>query len=889
MWNDRFSWTGETPANYPGLNPVALGRITDTGGGEYNDAIDDSRLWTYVADGSAIWWGRDEGPFGISMRINYQAPTTEQGRLQLDNFDGMWPTSGRVLAGLWVKQSFTMTFNPLLDTRATDPFIYLSTTGGNGEVRHQVYSAGGALLLDQYESAIPWTQTSDWYYVAMVVDLDANTSRVVSVHEDGRTWIGPERSFSGTPNGGSSANLDVFSLRHANYWERGFFDEVTIAHPSSDFDLTAFVEDMGRGQWADGQENPGNHSDFTVTDLGITAASSGRFRTGAERVAWEQPAIVEGAPSGAIAYLSTDGGQTWDSQPVADFPDQFDGLIRWEIPLGAGETFTGLTVEESQVPPPTLEPIADVTLLQGELGTVTLAHEISGPAAWSVTSPDVIAVSRTDDVLSLAAGFDTGAGTVTVTLTDEFGRAVSRSFEVEVTPRAWEAGPPPVYPHTPIILWDENEPTAVLIDPKAAWVNRELNGSETFELTVPATHKHAHLLVNERIIEVAGERYWIRRATVEREGRSTVLQVYAEARFYELATAGEVTAREWNQVSAGRVMETALAGTGWTVGVANVTTRRSYSTEDTNPLELLRTVQENHGGDLVFNGNARTVSLVTQSGRDNGVAFFYGRGLSNAKRVVDTTSLVTRIYARNEEGLSIDEVNNGRTYVEDYSYTDELRTAVYRFKSGTAPGTMLSMVQATLANRSRPDYSYEVTVNDLSARTGADMDRFDVGDRVTVVDQELGINDTQRIVRLEYDVIRPWASEVTLSARLRETGSSDSDDSGTLQTGAGVETFDLVPFNLLLNARFDNGLAHWANSGVEVVDSTNGTGDYAVRFAGSGTRWIEQTIQTDNRNAFALSFDLNTRGPSGWEPDIRVEAEVTYEDGSTEVIELELS
>ncbi|MBO0596595.1 phage tail protein [Nesterenkonia sp. E16_7] len=886
MWNDKFSWSSETPTSYPDLNPAALARITDTGGGEYNDAVDDTRLWRYES-GAGFWWGRDPGPWGICFRINYQDPASEQGRLQLDNFSGMWPTTGKVLVGLWAQQSYTMDFNPLLDTRATDPFVYLSTAGGSGQVRQQVYSAGGSLLLDQYESGIPWTGTSDWYYIGMLMDLDNNTSRVFSVHEDGRTWRCPERSFSGTANGGSEANLDVFSLRHADFYERGFFDEVLIAHPGAEFDLAEFVGAMGRSRWADGQADD-HYEQFEVTETGITALEAATFSTGAELVAWERQPAVPGLPAGAVAHLSDDDGDTWESQPVEEFPAEFDGLLRWDIPLGTGETFTGLEVREPDDPAPTLQPIADVVIEQGELLTVELEHTISGPADWEVQAPEVVAVSQTEETLSIAAGFEVGDGTIEVTLTDELGRSVSRSFEVTVEPRVWEDGPPPVYPYTPIIVWDEEAPQAVIIDPVEAVVTKEVNGAETFELTVPASHKHTHLIQNERILEVAGERYWVRRTTKERVGRRTMLEVYAEARFYELSTADEVEAQEWDQVTAGRVMETAVEGTGWSVGTANVTTRRSYSVEDGNPLELLRTVQENHGGDLIFNNQDRTVSLVTQSGRDNGVAFFYGRGLSDSKRVVDTTSLVTRLYARNEDGLSIDSVNNGRAYVEDFSFTEEVRSATYKFKSGTAPHSMLSMAQATLANRSRPDFSYEVTVNDLSARTGEELDRFDIGDRVTVVDPEIGLEETQRIMRLEYDIIRPWASNITLSARLRETGDSDTENAGELETGAGVDTFDLVPFNLLLNSRFDNGLAHWANHGVEVVDG-GGTGDYAVRFEGSGERWIEQTVQPDNRSAYAFSFDLETSGPTGWEPDLIVQAVVTYEDGETETIDLDLS
>lgn len=888
LWADRFAWSGEIPTSYPGLNPVALTRIDQgTGNGQYADVMSSARQWQHIQDGSGVAWGRANGPRGARMQLNGQDPNVQRGRLQLDNFAGLWPSSGRVLIGGWFWQSYTMNFNPLLDTRATDPFVYLSTAGGTGNPRMQVYSATGGILLDQYESALPWRQTTDGYFLGMMIS-STGTAQLLSVHEDGRSWVGPVRSFTGTPNFGSSANLDVFSLRASNYWESGFADEILVAHPTTAFNLANFAAAIGRGVYADGQERPGNDTAYTVTESGITriASGTGTIRTGAEAVTWDREPTVQNMPAGSVASLSSNGGSSWTTP--TSFPESFTGLMRWNIPLLSGTTFTGATLTVPTTPAPTLAAISPISLLQGEIAHIPLTFTLDGSPSWTVTAPEIVTGTVTGGTLSVVAGFQVGTTTMTVTLTDHLGRSVSRTVQVTVTARTWVGGTPPRYPHAPIVLWDDNRPESVLIDPMVAMVTKEVNGALDLTLILPISHRSAGIVKNERVIEVAGERYRTRRVKTLRQSGVPMLEVYAEAGFYDLATAGQINAREWTQVTAGEVMQHALAGTGWSVDIANQTSLRTYTTEDTNPLELLRTIQSQHGGDLLFDNKNRKVSLVSSSGRDDGVAFFHGKGLTDAQRVVDTTSLVTRIYARNADGVTIASVNNGRDYVEDFSYTSEIRTAVYDFKSGTSPYTMLSMANATLANRCKPDMSYEVTVEDLSAVTDQDMDRFDAGDYVTVVDQDLGISERQRVVRLEYDVVRPAASKITLSGRLREMGSSDSSDAGMLETGAMVNSFDLVPYNLFLNGRFDNQLAHWAHHGVEVVEG-NGTGDYAVQFTGSGERWIEQTVQPDNRDAYALSFDIVSTGPSGWVPDVTAQAVVTYEDGTSETIDLEIA
>lgn len=877
-WDDRLSWSGESPLNYPGLNPVAALRFdgTDAATGSWADAVDPANVWTLVP-----WIGTPNATrpdrTGPALSMNTANPATEQGNLRLPYFEGLWPSSGRLLMGLWVKQRYTMAFNPLLSSRSGSPVAYLSTRT-SGTPRHSVYGASGSAVIDYYESS-PWAGTTGWQWLAMFVDFDNLTSQIASVDPVSHGMvISPARALSGAPNPASTAPLDVFALPGSGYWSGGELDEVMVAHPAADFDLAAYVERIRLGTWARGADADANLR-LQVTDDEVVAVQSHTLATGAERVEWDE--APEPSNPRAVAYWSTDDGATW--QTGSELPAVLDGLLRWEVPLTAGEQFNGLSL----LPPrPRIAELPDVDVPQRGSVTVPLEATWTGEATWTVAAIGLSA-SVVGSALRIEAGWATGAIPVTVSLRDGWGRTASRTFTANVQPSAWTPPPPPQYPRAPIVLWDDDGPDVAIADALSAVVTQEVNGEHLLEFSLPRRHRHAAAVLSERVVELAGERYRVRRVTDTRKGGAPVSEVYCEALFYDLAYAGQLEAREYLQVPAGTAVEHALEGTGWTIAALTVSTRRTYDVERSSPLERLRAIQKQHGGDLLFDGTARTVSLVAQSGRDEGVAFFYGRGLAESKRVVDTTSLVTRIYARNEEGVTIAAVNDGKPYLEDFSHTDEVREATYNFASGTSPYTMLSMVRATLANRSKPSYSYEFTVSDLSHRSGQEVDRFDVGDVVTVVDDELGIREAQRIVKAEHDVVRPWASKITLSGKLRELGGSSGTTDGDLTTGVGSTSFDVVPFNLLRNARFDNALAHWAASGVEVVEGS-GTGDYAVRLQGSGLRWLEQTVQPDNRDSYSLSLDVQGVG-GGTVPPLRAIVTVQYEDGSSDSIPVELA
>lgn len=77
-------------------------------------------------------------------------------------------------------------------------------------------------------------------------------------------------------------------------------------------------------------------------------------------------------------------------------------------------------------------------------------------------------------------------------------------------------------------------------------------------------------------------------------------------------------------------------------------------------------------------------------------------GSIEARRIADTTALVTRLHVKNADGLTIASVNGGKPYIDDFSFTSDVRVDTYEFKSGTTPFTMLEMSQVMLAKRAMP-------------------------------------------------------------------------------------------------------------------------------------------------------------------------------------------
>ncbi|AVJ51009.1 minor tail protein [Microbacterium phage Pajaza] len=378
-----------------------------------------------------------------------------------------------------------------------------------------------------------------------------------------------------------------------------------------------------------------------------------------------------------------------------------------------------------------------------------------------------------------------------------------------------------------------------------------------------------------------GRHYVARSITTTRQGLEHHVEVYCERLWYNLLFAGQIDAQTWT-TNAFDAISSVLAGTDWYVGQVDPTQVLGWENDSATVLGVLKQIASVYGGDLVFDDKNKFVHLLDQGGRDRGTYFTYEKGVKSATKREDTTNLVTRLYGRNEEGLTIAPANNGVPYIEDFTWTNEVRESTYDFKSGMTPQAMMRFLTAFLADRAKPTLSYEYTVGGLGDRVD-EIDRFEVLDVVFIMDEDYSQSVKNRIVQLEIDWVDLRKSKITLANKLRSLASSeDSTDPGALTTGQQIDTRDINPFNLLLNSRADNGMAHWAGDNVSVVEG-GATGRYSFAFGASGGS-LEQTVSADNRSNFVFSAEVD----APQEAKMTIEVTFQYTDGTTETQTLEL-
>ncbi len=445
----------------------------------------------------------------------------------------------------------------------------------------------------------------------------------------------------------------------------------------------------------------------------------------------------------------------------------------------------------------------------------------------------------------------------------------------------------------PVVLDDNGAWEAILENAYDIIVTGEINGEDTLTFSIPFRDSKRKYLENEKKIQIVDDVYKVRTITdVKDSTGNTVTQIYAEAEFYDLTFSVRKEEKKFDAETADVAMAYALADTEWSVGTVNVTSKRTWTSTEKNALSILRSVANLHGGDLVFDCPNRLVHLLTVNGKDSGALFAYKKNMKSIERVVDTRSLVTRLYATGANGMTFADINGGKPYLEDFTYSNEVRITTLDCSSFTNPYQMKEYTAMRLAEYCKPSVSYVLNAMDLSVLTGYEHEAWNLGDYVRVEDKDLGLSVTTRIVRREYNLQEPWNTVLELSTTLKNLGSSVSsiDTIADALEGTGMvsnnDIRELVPFNHLRNSRADDGLAYWVSSGFEADGENGASGTASFKAVGveGMTLSLAQTVYPSNRSSYTLSAQIASENLEKLSDDSQVGIEVVieYEDGSTE-------
>lgn len=345
-----------------------------------------------------------------------------------------------------------------------------------------------------------------------------------------------------------------------------------------------------------------------------------------------------------------------------------------------------------------------------------------------------------------------------------------------------------------LYILNDNEVIVETLKPITFQRTQELNGMDVIEFTAEQKPEKFHRVVWKDRFGKWHE-YIVAGVTNEHTSRGIVNTYYCESSVMELKG-------DWvSEVRTGNVNGNArTALTGILTGVENGRTRTRWSvgTVDNSPIvetsfyrlsaydalkELLDKWKMEFETEITVSGTAitaRQIHLRTLLGRDTGKRYTWTKDLVDIERDVQRGDVITALIGlgRGEaigdgygRRITFADVNGGLDYIAD----EDARARWGRLNPDGSRahffGTVefddiedkLLLKQRTeeeLPNRSRPKVEYRANVEDLT-RAGWDHEGVGIGDRVVIIDEDLGIRIKARVVELKEDV-EGYTTEVTV-------------------------------------------------------------------------------------------------------------------------------
>lgn len=279
-------------------------------------------------------------------------------------------------------------------------------------------------------------------------------------------------------------------------------------------------------------------------------------------------------------------------------------------------------------------------------------------------------------------------------------------------------------------------------------------GMHSLQFDVPTNHSLYKYFQEEVRVEYDDQYYLIK--GVNERTSAGICTINAELDLTGLESKVYLS-KKWSTVSFDSFTTDILSGTGWSISNADLISKRtSVEAADNTPLELLEqsTNKTSFAACYEYDTKNKVITCIKPENNTTptGCYFTDELNLTDLSFKGSSTSLVTKLYPVGKDGLTIASVNNGKDYIENYTYTDKVKVKVWRDERYTNAQTLKEDAIVKLEAMAKPERSYTCKIIDL-AKTNPDkysaILSFSLYDVSTLIDRNRETRIDHRIVEIK--------------------------------------------------------------------------------------------------------------------------------------------
>lgn len=307
----------------------------------------------------------------------------------------------------------------------------------------------------------------------------------------------------------------------------------------------------------------------------------------------------------------------------------------------------------------------------------------------------------------------------------------------------------------PQLFTDTGQRVGILTGRRNLHVKHALEYDEkTLYFEYPVTGPYAAYLVNEAYVRTKKDEFVIKQ--VDGESTNGWVTVTATMNIEGIEGCLFVGGFEAVEMTVDAVLIRALADSDWTVGVCEITKKRTIrKEEDCSAWDILKQCVSTYRCEVEIDTLNHVINIYAARGVDRGVHFMEGVNLTKLSYSRDTYEFFTQIIPVGKNGMTLlDDQDNPVLILENYTFSKKKVRRIWRDERYTNVKSLREDALAKLAEACKPLSSYTGTVKELAKGSAAHPDFFGygIGDTIHLVSKSTGIKERQRIVMVdEYD------------------------------------------------------------------------------------------------------------------------------------------
>ncbi len=292
------------------------------------------------------------------------------------------------------------------------------------------------------------------------------------------------------------------------------------------------------------------------------------------------------------------------------------------------------------------------------------------------------------------------------------------------------------------------------------YVETEYEGYQTLVFEISQDHQYYKEITEESSIEYDGQIYNVK--SIDEQAITTVECTL------NMDALKEVVYTEYTSttLTLSEVLTDILNGTGWTAVNADlVTIKRSMELTDVTTLDIIDECRKVYGVVYEIDSKAKTLTVIKpENTQSKGQYFTDQLNLRRTDYKSDTYDFCTRLYPYGADGLTIESVNDGLTYIDNNAYSSKVISRVWRDNRYTDAQSLLDDAIEYLAILSQPQKCYQLDVIDIYALDGSYSHlELAMYDKVTLMDRNRKSAVEHQIVKMRRYPLHPENNQITLS------------------------------------------------------------------------------------------------------------------------------